>query len=167
LARMGIDGPILIISVCTASAAALTTALATTYQAQRSFVTYSIILTACPSFGLLLTTLLATLQVREPAWYLIAIFASYTPTAWLAHLRLRNLGSEHRQVSSLLHDALHFGGWVTVGSLAYVLFQRIDVFILAGLDPGPDVGTYGAAARFATIAAVFGSTITTVLMPTG
>jgi O-antigen/teichoic acid export membrane protein len=80
-------------------------------------------------------------------------------------LRTRTGSSPIR--ASLFREALHFGGWVTIGSLAFVAFQRLDVFLLTALHPGPEVGTYGVATRFAAMAAVFGSTITAVLMPMG
>jgi O-antigen/teichoic acid export membrane protein len=165
--KLGINGWTLTIAVAAAGSAALTTALASRYQAERRFLAYSAVLAVCPCSYLLVTAVLAAVRIHNPAWYLGAILASYTPLAYVTYLRFDSAALPSQIRPSLVRDALHFGGWVTVGSLAYVVFQRIDVFVLAALAPGPDVGTYGVATRFAAIAAVFGSTITAVLMPTG
>jgi len=167
LKRLGIDGLTLIIAVAAAGGAALTTALASRYQAENRFLAYSAVLVFCPCSCVLLTTALAAARTRSPAWYLGAVLISYAPTAWLAYRRLNSPTPDSGIAPPLVRDALRFGGWVTIGSLAYVLFQRIDVFVLAAVDPGPHVGTYGVATRFAAMAAVFGSTITALLMPAG
>jgi O-antigen/teichoic acid export membrane protein len=166
VARFGINTLTLAIAVAAAGGAALSTAGASTFQAEQNFTAYATIVAVSPLVGAALSAAFAFMGVSNPAVYLAAIAFSYCPTATLAYFRLRSEASDELTVP-LMKSALRFGGWVTIGSLAYVLFQRVDVFLLAAHAPQEAVGSYGVAARLGMIAAVFGNTITTILMPTG
>ncbi|HUI62682.1 MAG TPA: oligosaccharide flippase family protein, partial [Steroidobacteraceae bacterium] len=166
LVRLGTNGSLLLLAVLGAGAGAMTTAAASLYQASGDFRRYAVIVAAGPSLSCLLTAALAFRREPRPAVYVAAILVSYLPTAVLAYRRLQS-GSQTAAASRLMREALHFGGWVTVGSIAYVAFQRLDVFLLAVLRPGVEVGIYGAAVRLSMVGALFGNTLTAVLMPPG
>lgn len=164
---LGIDGPLLVTAVVAAGAGALTTAAASWYQANQQFRGYAI-LTALPSIlALSAAILLRGLDVSDPLWFAVALAAAYVPPAALAYKFLWRGSARSPDEHHLRREALTFGGWVTVGSLAYVVFQRVDMFLLASREPAEAVGLYGAAVRLSMIGALFGSTLTTVLMPIG
>lgn len=166
LHRLGTNGAALLIGVVAAGAAGLTTALASIEQAQGRFGTFAAIIAVGPCGSLLLTAVTWWSHAQSPATYLLAIAIAYLPTAVVATLRLRQ-SVDPLTAHTMLHDALSFGGWVTIGTVAYVLFQRLDVFILAALTDQRDVGIYGVATRLQTVGAFLTNTITTVLMPPG
>jgi len=166
IARFGITTLTLVIAVAAAGVAALSTAGASTFQAEQNFMAYAAIVALSPLMGAALSVAIALMGMSDPVVYLAAITVSYCPTATLAYFRLRSEASASLTLP-LMKNALRFGGWVTIGSFAYVLFQRVDVFLLAALASHEAVGIYGVAARLAMIAAVFGNTITTILMPIG
>lgn len=166
LHRLGTNVGALLIGVCAAGAAGLTTALASIQQAQGRFGTFAMFIAAGPCGGLLLTGAAWWSHARSPTTYLLAIAIAYLPTAIATTLRLRQPVAPDI-ASTLLRDALKFGGWVTIGTIAYVVFQRLDVFILAAVTDQRDVGIYGVATRLQTVGAFLTNTITTVLMPPG
>jgi O-antigen/teichoic acid export membrane protein len=166
LDRLGTDPASLVIGVTAAAAASLTTALASVSQARGNFAAYAVIIAVGPCVGLLLTALIALTPLRSPGIFLAAIAVSYLPTA-LATIRQLRRPADPSVTRTLIHNAIRFGGWVTIGSIAYVLFQRLDVFLLAALADPDRVGTYGVATRLSTVGAFLTNTITTVLMPAG
>ncbi len=166
-ARLGIDVPLLVTAVLAAGAGALTTAVASWYQANQQFRGYAA-LTALPSILALGAAVgLRFLRVDDPLAYAVTLAAAYVPPAVLAYTFLRRGSGRSADDRQLAREALSFGGWVTVGSLAYVVFQRVDLFLLASSASPQEVGLYGAAVRLSMIGALFGSTLTTVLMPVG
>lgn len=155
-----------LLAVGTAVAGALTTAGATTFQADGRFSVYSVIVAVGPLISVVLSFALWRSHAHSPVTYVWVLLISYVPTAVLAYRQLRVHPVPPALRADLLR-ALQFGGWVTVGSVAYALFQRIDVFLLAGLASPSEVGMYGAATRLAAVGSFFGSTLTAVLMPAG
>ena len=164
--KLHIPAGLYLLAVGAAVTGALTTAGATTYQAEGNFAAYSVIVALGPFVSVIVSLILWRSHVVSPIGYVWVLLLSYLPTAVLAYRRLNVDPVPHHLQDDILR-ALRFGGWVTVGSVAYVLFQRIDVFLLASMAPPADVGMYGAATRLAAVGSFFGSTITAVLMPSG
>jgi O-antigen/teichoic acid export membrane protein len=167
LTRLGIDGPLLITAVLAAGAGALTTTAASWYQAHQQFRGYAL-LTALPSvLALGAAAALRWMHVPNVFPYAFTLAVAYLPSAALAYKFLRHGVVRPSVGRDFTREALTFGGWVTVGSLAYVVFQRVDVFLLASTATPQEVGLYSAAVRLSMIGALFGSTLTTVWMPVG
>lgn len=166
LSTFGLGTTLLTIAVVAAGLNALSTTGATSFQAEGTFTTYALLIGGPSVLALLFTGVVYMEGWRTAPAFLLAIMLAYVPTTLIARRRL--LGTAPAPFSpSLYKDAFRFGGWVTIGTLAYVAFQRIDVIIVASQVPAELLGAYGVAARFAMVGALFGSTLTIVLMPPG
>lgn len=161
-----LDQDLLLLAVSAAIAAGLTTAAATTFQADGRFLGYSAVVAAAPVISAAISALLWRAHVTEVAPYVWVLVLAYIPTVLLSYIRLR-VRPAPDGIRSDVATALRFGGWVTIGSVSYVLFQRLDVFLLASIASATEVGMYGAATRLGSVGAFFGSTVTAVLMPLG
>jgi O-antigen/teichoic acid export membrane protein len=117
--------------------------------------------------ALAVAALLRALGASDPLLYTAALAVSYAPTTGLAYHFLARVQPSAPGDAHLTREALAFGGWVTVGSLAFVVFQRVDMFLLASAAPSGEVGIYGAASRLSMVGGLFGSTLTAVMMPKG
>lgn len=167
--HLGLDPALLLVAVLGAGAGALTTSVASWYQAKRDFRAYATLVAAPPCIALALAAALSALSASGPLAYIVALTAAYVPTAVFAYARLTGPPWTPTMGAIRIHarEALRFGGWVTIGSLAYVVFQRVDMVLLAAAAPSQAVGQYGAAVRLSMIGGLFGSTLTAVLMPVG
>jgi O-antigen/teichoic acid export membrane protein len=59
----------------------------------------------------------------------------------------------------------HFGKWILVAGGMYVLFQRIDLLLLAHFTPPEVVGTYSVAVKGSAIFAIFMTSFATITFP--
>lgn len=59
----------------------------------------------------------------------------------------------------------HFGKWILVAGGMYVLFQRIDLLLLAHFSPPEVVGTYSVAVKGAAVFTVFMTSFATITFP--
>lgn len=165
LARFDLDGALLLLAVAAAGAGALTFSLTAMNQAEGRFRAYAVILSLSPILGAVSAGALFLAGVTDPFYYVLILLLSYVPLAAIATYRL--LRDRNQTETSLVGAALRFGGWLTIGSLTYILYQRLDIFIVSALRQGPDVGIYGAAVRFSMAGALFSNTLVAVLTPAG
>jgi O-antigen/teichoic acid export membrane protein len=154
-----------LLAVLTAGAGGLTTALAAIGQAERRFRLYTIAIAGPSLLAALGSALLAAAKVQRPTVFVFVLLASYLAVAMYATVTLRQ--SPAQQVAALRSDILSFGGWVTIGTVFYALFQRIDLFLLGSLRSVTEVGHYGAAVRLSGIGALGASIAGAALMPLG
>ena len=166
-ARIGIDGPLLLTAIIASAGGAFTSSAASWYQANQDLKKYAWLIAVPPCVGLLSAVLLRVLGASQAFTYTVALLLAYAPTTLLAYRLLAGRGDTTTLDTALARSALMFGGWVTVGSLSYVVFQRVDTFLLAAATPSHVVGLYGAATRLSMVGGLFGSTLTAVLMPIG
>ena len=65
----------------------------------------------------------------------------------------------------LLRVILGFGKWLAGANVAYLLAQRLDLFILSRYAPLGEVGNYGAALRIAVLASIMTGALPALLLP--
>lgn len=66
---------------------------------------------------------------------------------------------------AVLRRMLAFGKWLGAASLAYLLAQRLDLFVLSAFANLTQVGDYGAALRIAVIASIMTAALPALLLP--
>jgi O-antigen/teichoic acid export membrane protein len=154
-----------LLAVLTAGAGGLTAALGAIGQAEQRFRLYTVAVAGPPLLTVLGSALLAAAKVQSPTAFMVALLASYFPLATYAVVIL--LRSSARNRAALRSDILSFGGWVTVGTVFYAVFQRIDLFLLGAFRSVTEVGQYGAAVRLSGMGALGASIVGAALMPLG
>ena len=154
-----------LLGVVAAGLGGYTTALAAVGQAERRFRLYSIAVAGPPALILTTTAIVATTRSADPIAFVVAMLLSYVPFAWYAARLIRARAAV--PPLDLRRDLLSFGGWVTVGTVFYAVFQRIDVFFLGTFRTVSDVGQYGAAVRLSAVGALGASIVGAALMPSG
>jgi PST family polysaccharide transporter len=100
---------------------------------------------------------------------LLPIYAAYVGVATLvgayAFLRLmrsvRNLMFDKRLVKVIVT----FSRWLFAANVAYIAFQRLDVFLLTAFASLPDVGEYSAGLRVVQIVSLLTGTLAPALLP--
>lgn len=154
-----------VLAVVTAAAASFSSTLAAIGQAERNIARYTAAVAAPPLLTLLASMAAASGRISTPLVYIAALLVGYAPLA-VAATRLMRDGAS-RPPLSMRADILAFGGWVTIGTIFYAVFQRIDIFFLGIVRPVSEVGLYGAAVRLSAIGALAASIVSAALMPIG
>ena len=155
----------MLLGVIAAALGSFTTALAALAQAESRFGLYTFAVAGPPALILGTTAALAAWPGAGPVTFVAVMVLSYVPVALYG---LRTLAKRSGSpVSGLRTDLLTFGGWVTVGTVFYAVFQRIDVFFLGIFRSVSDVGQYGAAVRLSALGALGASIVGAALMPIG
>jgi O-antigen/teichoic acid export membrane protein len=65
----------------------------------------------------------------------------------------------------LIKAVLSFSRWLFAANIGYIIFQRLDLFLLAAFASLDDVGVYGAALRMVTIVSLLTGTLAPALLP--
>lgn len=102
--------------------------------------------------------------------YFLAVIAGSLFFALIAfYFLLRPSFGRRREGIRLLWEKVknifHFGKWILVAGGMYVLFQRIDLLLLAHFTPAEVVGTYSVAVRGSAIFAIFMTSFATITFP--
>lgn len=153
------------LAVATAAAASFTTTLAAVGQAERNVPLFTAAVAAPPLLTLIASAATAAARVDRPLAFIAALLVGYAPLAVSGARLMRDRPIQPTR--SMRVDILAFGGWVTLGTIFYAVFQRVDVFFLSSARPVSDVGLYGAAVRLSAVGALGASIVSTALMPVG
>ena len=65
----------------------------------------------------------------------------------------------------ILKEIFSFSKWLIMANIAYILFQRLDLLILARYGELQDLGQYGAALRLMVIASLLTGSLSAPLLP--
>lgn len=83
----------------------------------------------------------------------------------LSFLKLYKLSGPLRLERAVFSRILSFAKWLFAANLTYMVFQRLDVLILAHYVDLEAMGQYGAALRIAVIASLMTGTLSPLLLP--
>lgn len=143
--------------------------LAAIYQAEESFIKFSLI-NILFYLGVVLTFCIYiicrfNLTVSVAVW-INTIMASIAGILGigLVYKRIKYITPVHM---GLFFNMFHFTKWLLAANLAYILAQRIDILVLAKYVGYDTLGVYAVAVRIAMIAALFTASVSIVLLPRG
>src|SRR6266516_2037007 len=91
--------------------------------------------------------------------------ASALPVAAVCFARLYSASRPLSIEPELLRVILGFAKWLIGANLAYLLAQRLDLFILSRYAGLSEVGNYGAALRVAVLASIMTGALPALLLP--
>jgi O-antigen/teichoic acid export membrane protein len=99
----------------------------------------------------------------------IAIAVSFVvPAAAVAaacYLKLRRAAGAAARNRKHVSSMLAFGKWLAAGNVAYLVGQRMDLFIVSAFANLSAVGNYGAALRIAVVASIMTGALPALLLP--
>lgn len=135
------------------------------YQAEDKFFVFSLLRTIANFFvfaGVLGLVVVFSVTLGRVYAVHAAVVGAMTVAAVVAvSRRMRPFDVDRVLVRKLLS----FSKWLMAGNVAYVLSQRLDVFVLAAFAPAAAVGHYGAAVRVSVAASLFTGSIAPLLLP--
>jgi O-antigen/teichoic acid export membrane protein len=91
--------------------------------------------------------------------------AAAVPVAGVCFARLYSASKRLSIEPDLLRVILRFAKWLAAANLAYLLAQRLDLFILSRYASLSDVGNYGAALRVVVLASIMTGALPALLLP--
>jgi O-antigen/teichoic acid export membrane protein len=124
---------------------------------------------ATTAFPFLVFLLVAAAIVLVPKVDLGWIYGAYGLSAAIvgafAFVALARIAGGFAISAEVVRSVVSFSKWLFAANLVYLLFQRLDVFILTAFASLTDVGQYGVALRVVQVVAVLTGTLATALLP--
>jgi O-antigen/teichoic acid export membrane protein len=117
---------------------------------------------------LVLVVLLLLIGVGAPLTRLViggVFLASALPVAGACFVLLYSASRPLLIEPEILRVIFRFGKWLAGANLAYLLAQRLDLFVLSRYASLSDVGNYGAALRIAVLASIMTGALPALLLP--
>jgi O-antigen/teichoic acid export membrane protein len=157
--------PIFIAVLCGA-ALQLLSMRAAVYQATEDFYRFAGLnaLFYVLVFALLLVLLFGKIPLNTTLVYNIYLIVALL-IGTLSFLKLYKLSKPLHLERAVLSRILSFAKWLFAANLTYMVFQRLDVLILARYVNLEALGQYGAALRIAAIASLMTGTLSALLLP--
>jgi O-antigen/teichoic acid export membrane protein len=142
------------------------TLMAATHQAREHYVRYAVVNVVY--YGLAFVGVVGA-AVVVPRLLPVQVFVVYVVAAVAASAfataRLARLANPFRLDRRVIGMLLRFGKWLIGANAAYLVFQRLDVLVLARVGSAADVGEYGVALRLTVIASLLTSSLAPALLP--
>lgn len=138
---------------------------AAVYQAEDKFFVFSLLRTVVNFLifaGVLALAVGFTLTLGSVYAVHAVVVGAMTVAAVVAVIRRMRPFAVDR---ALVRRLLSFSKWLMAGNVAYVLAQRLDVFVLTAFASAAAVGHYGAGVRVSVAASLFTGSIAPLLLP--
>jgi O-antigen/teichoic acid export membrane protein len=139
---------------------------AATHQAREEFGRFT---ATNGSFYVLTFLGVAAVLVISPRHELLAVYTTYLGAALLvgayAVFKLKRSIAALRVDKQLVRSVASFAKWLFAAEYVYIVFQRLDVFLLTAFVSLVDVGQYGAGTRIAQLVALLTGTLAPALLP--
>lgn len=147
----------------------LSSTLAGVYQADGKFIKFSVFNLLFYLAVILLIVLVLWLKLPVTVEMAVGINvlmagAVCVLSTVLIYKKVNNIFPVH---ISTFFDMFHFSKWLLATSLAYIIFQRLDILVLAKYVDYTSLGIYSAAVRIAMLGSLFSASISVILMPKG
>ena len=146
--------------------ASLVAYITATLQARQSFKKFTLVNILNPLgkltlIGLLFLTYKLNLLSALTTVIILPFIAFLIGSLIIPRDFLRAKGDENEA----FHELFHFSKWILVSVFCVMIFNRLDVFMLAYFKTTEIVGYYSAAYTFAFVFPLITGTITTILLP--
>jgi len=147
----------------------LSSTVAGVYQAGGKFIKFSVF-NLLFYLGVILLIILALwlrlpVSVETATWINVLMAGAVCILGViLIYKKVKNIFPVH---ISTFFEMFHFSKWLLATSLAYIIFQRMDILVLAKYVDYTSLGVYSAAVRIAMLGSLFSASISVILMPKG
>jgi len=147
----------------------LFTTLTAVYQGEGNFLKFSVSNTAFYASVIAIISIILLLKIKLSLSIvigtntLVAIFVGIFGILQLFK-KIKKLFPVNMK---LLFDMFHFGKWLLAANLTFIIFQRLDILVLAKYVDYDTLGIYSAAVRVAMLASIFTTSVSAIFIPRG
>jgi O-antigen/teichoic acid export membrane protein len=140
--------------------------LGATFQAREQFVGFTAVTSIfyAAAFGAVLGAVALSSRPSTTVVY-VAYLTVATVVGTYAFARLKAAAGGLAVDFGVIRTLFGFSRWLLAANVTYLVFQRLDLLLLAAMSPLRTVGEYGAALRIAVIVSLLTGTIAPALLP--
>ena len=156
----------ILISIFSGAALSLVSLRAAIYQANENFTYFTFLnfIFYFMTFVILLILFFGEIDLNIKAVYGV-YFVSALTIAAVSFIGIYKLSKPILIEKFILYEILSFSKWLIAANLTYIIFQRLDLLILARYGKMNDLGQYGVALRLTVIASLLTGSISAPLLP--
>ncbi len=139
---------------------------ASTYQVNEDFPRYTALnaLFYGMIFFILIAVFISKITLNTQGVYIIYLISSLL-VGVISFLKLYSAIKPLYIEKNILRKIFSFSKWLLAANITYIIFQRLDVLILARFANLEALGQYGAALRIVVIASLMTGTLSSLLLP--